>query len=332
MILLIENIWEEQLMKKNFSVVLATVMTIYLVTGCVQKVNTILKATKKIKIGVCLSKFSDKFWTYSLNEIKNYSKPLDNVEVLYADAKWDSSLQLSQVENFISQRVDVLLVAPVDSNDSKKITDKANAAKIPIITLNDPFATQDDAACFIGSDANQQGTLEMEYLAKKMNYKGNVAIMLGKIDGELKRLRTEAYHEVIAKYPDMNIVVEQTADWDRTRGMALMQTWLESGKKIDAVACNSDEMAIGASKAIEAAGKLGKIYVGGIDATPDGLDYLKSGKLDVTVFQDGAGQARCAIDTAIKLSRSEHVEKTILFQNELVTPENADKYIARWKN
>lgn len=319
-------------MKKIFSMALATVMTIYLFTGCIQKVNTISKATKKIKIGVCITKFSDKFWTYSLNEMKNYSKSLDNIEVLYADAKWDSNVQLSQVENFISQGVDVLLIAPVDSNNSKKITDKANAAKVPIITLNDPFATQDDAVCFIGSDASQQGTLEMEYLAKKMNYRGNVAIMLGKMDGELKRLRTEACREVIAKYPDMNIVAEQTADWDRVRGMALMQTWLESGKKIDAVACNSDEMAIGASKAIEAAGKLGEIYVGGIDATPDGLDYLKSGKLDVTVFQDGAGQAKCAIDTAIKLARGEHVEKTILFQSELVTPENVDKYITRWKN
>lgn len=319
-------------MKKFFSIALATVMTMYLFTGCAQKVNTISKATKKIKIGVCLTKFSDKFWTYSLNEMKNDSKSIDNVEVLYADAKGDSNVQLSQVENFISQRVDVLAVAPVDSNRSKQITDKANAAKIPIITLNDPLANQDDAACFIGSDAKQQGTLEMEYLAKKMNYKGNVAIMLGKMDGELKRLRTEGYHEVIAKYPDMNIVAEKTADWDRVRGMALMQTWLESGKKIDAVVCNNDEMAIGASKSIEAAGKLGKIYVGGIDATPDALDYLKSGKLDVTVFQDGAGQARSAIDTAIKLARGEHVEKTILFQNELVTPENSDKYFAKWED
>lgn len=319
-------------MKKIFSIALATVMIMYSFAVCTQKLNIISKATKKIKIGVCLGKFSDKFWTYSLNEMRNYSKSLDNVEVLYADAKWDSTVQLSQIENFISQKVDVLVVAPGDSNDSKQITDKANAAKIPIISLNDPFATQDDAACFIGADLNQQGTLEMEYLAKKMNYKGNVAIMLGKMDAELKRLRTEAYHEVIAKYPDMEIVVEQAADWDRIRGMALMQTWLESGKKIDVVVCNNDEMAIGASKAIEAVGKLGKIYVGGIDATPDALDYLKSGKLDVTVFQDGAGQARCAIDTAIKLARSEQVEKTIFFQNELVTPENSDKYIAKWRN
>ena len=109
---------------------------------------------------------------------------------------------------------------------------------------------------------------------------------------EAQRLRTEAFHEVIAKYPDMKIVAEQTAEWNRAKGMALMESWLESDKDIDVVACENDEMAIGALMAIEEAGKLGKITVGGIDATPDALDYLKSGKLAVTVFQNGTGQGQ----------------------------------------
>lgn len=321
-----------QRMKKILSMVLITLMIMYLFTGCAQTANYSTKTNAKIKIGVCMADFNDKFWTYMLDEMKNYSKSLNDVELIYFDAKQDSNVQLSQVENLIAQRVDVIILHPVDTDAIKSIYDKADAAKVPIINFNEPSVNQNDSTSYIGSDSKQLGTLEMEYLAKKMNFKGNVAIILGKMGAETQRLRTEAYHEVIAKYPDIKIVAEQTADWNRARSRALMETLLESGKQIDAVVCNSDEMAIGALNAIESAGKLGKIAVGGIDATPDALDYLKNGELAVTVFQDEPGLAKSAIETAVKIAKGEKVEKTILLQNELVTPENADEYIAKWKN
>jgi len=319
-------------MKKILSMVLITVMIMYLFNGCAQETKKTLKVNQKIKIGVCMADFNDKFWSYMLDEMKNYSKSLNNVELVCVDAKKDSNVQLSQVEDLISQKVDIIVLNPVDTDAMKSITDKANAAKVPIINFNEPSVNQNDSTCYIGSDQEQLGTLEMEYLAKKINFKGNVAIIMGKMGTESQRLRTEAYHEVIAKYPDIKIVAEQAADYDRARSMALMENLLESDQEIDAVACNSDEMAIGAAMAIESAGKLGKIAVGGIDATPDALDYLKSGKLAVTVFQDELGLAQCAIETAIKLANGENVDKTILLQSELVTPENMDQYIAKWKN
>lgn len=310
---------------------LITVLTVSLLTGCVQKTNDTSKATKKIKIGVCIFDFNDKFLSYMLDEMKSYSNSLNDVEVVYVDSKHDSNTQLSQVENFISEGVDAIVVNPVDTDSTKPITDKAKAAKVPIISVNTPFANQNDAACYVGSDPKQSGTLEMEYLAKKMNFKGNVAIMMGTMGQESQRLRTQAFHDVIFKYPDMKIVAEQTAEWNIDKGMALMENWLQSGKKIDVVACNNDAMAIGALKAIEAAGKLGKITVGGIDATPEALDYLKSGKLAVTVFPNATAQGQCAIETAVKVARGEKVEKIVNFSNELVAPEDADKYIAKWK-
>jgi len=155
---------------------------------------------------------------------------------------------------------------------------------------------------------------------------------MGAIGQDGQRLRTEAIHEVIAKYPDMKIVAEQTAGWNRAKGMALMESWLESGKNINVVACENDEMAIGALMAIEETGKLGEITVGGIDATPEALNYLKNGKLAVTVSQNLSGQSKEVIDIAVKVARGEKVEKTINFQNELVTPENADKYMVEWED
>lgn len=318
-------------MKKFLSMALITVIIICLFTGCTQKTNT-SRFTRKIKIGVCLANFNNKYGSYLLDKMKNYSKSLNDAEVVFVDAKLNSNTQLSQVENFISQRVDAIVVNPVYIDATKPITDKAKAANIPIISFMIPFENQNDAACFIAPDSKQAGILEMEYLAKKVNFEGNVAIIMGPMEDYAQKLRTEAYHEVIAKYPHMKIVAEQIADWDRSRGMALMESWLEAGKEIDLVASNNDEMAIGALKAIEAAGKLGEIIVGGMDATPDALEYLKSGKLSGTLFQDATKLGQCSIDTAIKLAKGENVEKTILLPNELVTQEDAGKYIARWEN
>ena len=317
-------------MRKFVSMMLITVLTMSLFTGCLQKIKDTSRLKKKIKIGVCISDFNDKFLWYMLDAMKEYSKALNDVEVVYVDSKHDSNIQLSQVEDFISQRVDVIVVNTVYTNESKLVTEKANAANIPIISVLDRFENQKDAACYISSDFKQSGILEMEYLAKKMNFKGNVAIMMGQMDLEAQKLRIEAFREVIAKYPDMKIVAEQAADWNRSKGMALMQTWLESGKDIDVVASSNDEMAIGAVKAIEAEGKLGKIIVGGIDATPEALEYLKSGKLASTVFHDAVKIGESSIETAVKIAKGENVDKTIIFQNELVTPENVDKYIAKW--
>jgi inositol transport system substrate-binding protein len=319
-------------MKKILSMMLVTVMVMYLLTGCIAITNYNAKSNGKIKIGICITDSSDKFKSYMLKEMKNYAQSLSNVEIEYADAKMDSNTQLAQVENFISEGVDVLVVNPVDRDATNPIGDKAKTAGIPILSFNNNFENQNDIVCSVDSDLKQSGVLEMEYLAKKVNYKGNVAIIMGTMGQDGQRLRTEAFHEVIDKYPDMKIVAEQPAEWNRSKGKALMERWFDSGKDINVVACENDEMAIGALTAIEEAGKLGEITVGGIDATPDALDYLKSGKLAVTVFPNGSGQSQAVLDTAVKVAKGEKVEKAINFENELVTPEYADTYIAKWKN
>ena len=155
---------------------------------------------------------------------------------------------------------------------------------------------------FVGSDDSQAGTLEMEELARLMNHRGNVAIMVGELASNGAQLRTKAVEDVVAKYPGMKIVEKQVGNFQRERGLDLMNNWLTAGTKIDAVAANNDEMAIGAIMAIQQAGiPPGKILVGGVDATPDALAEMAKGTLAVTVFQDARGQARGAVDAAVKL-------------------------------
>jgi inositol transport system substrate-binding protein len=113
----------------------------------------------------------------------------------------------------------------------------------------------------------------------------------------------------------------------------VVENWLQSDlrDKIDAVVAQNDEMAIGALKAIEDAGLLDKIVVAGIDATPEAIEYLKKGKLEITVFQDAKGQGKKAIEVAVKAANGEDVEKEYMIPYQLVNPEEADKYLELYK-
>jgi inositol transport system substrate-binding protein len=163
-----------------------------------------------------------------------------------------------------------------------------------------------------------------------MNHRGNVAIMVGELASNGAQLRTKAVEDVVAKYPGMKIVEKQVANFQRGRGLDLMNNWLTAGTQIDAVAANNDEMAIGAIMAIQQVGMgPGKILVGGVDATPDALAEVEKGTLAVTVFQDARAQGRGAVDAALKLSRGEPIESFVWIPFELVTRENYKEFLTR---
>lgn len=146
---------------------------------------------------------------------------------------------------------------------------------------------------FVGSDERESGTLQMEELARLAGYQGNVAVMIGNLTDAGALQRTKDVEQVVSKYPKMKVVQKQSANYSRSEGMDLMMNWLTNGEAIDIVAANNDEMAIGAIMALQQAGKAGKkVLIGGIDATPDGLKALASGKMQVTVFQTRSGRAK----------------------------------------
>lgn len=116
----------------------------------------------------------------------------------------------------------------------------------------------------------------MEEVEKLLNGKGNIAIMDGQMGHEAQIKRTEGNKQIISKHPDMKVVLENTAEWNREKGLNLMVNWLQSGKKIDAVVANNDEMAIGAIMALKEKGKLKDVLVAGVDATPAALKLVKA--------------------------------------------------------
>ncbi len=142
------------------------------------------------------------------------------------------------------------------------------------------------------------------------------------------RKRTDGVKDILAKYPEIKVVEEQSADWQREAGMTLMNNWLTAGEKIDAVAANNDEMGIGAAMALRQAGQ-GATMVAGIDVTPDAMTALKKGLLMVSVFRDPVAIATTSLDAAVSLVHHEGVKGEVWVPATLLTPKNVDQFVAK---
>ncbi|WNN42921.1 MULTISPECIES: sugar ABC transporter substrate-binding protein [Winslowiella] len=282
---------------------------------------------KDIQVGVSMALFDDNFLTIVRTAMQKEMQK-DGVKGQVEDAKGDVAQQLQQVQNFIGQGVDAIIVNPVDTNAVKPIMDQATKAGIPLVFVNRrPQAELTSKMAYVGSDSELAGRLQMEALAKAMNGKGNVAILLGDLANEATRDRTKGVEAVAAKYPDIKIVQKQTAKFMRNDAVDVVSNWMTAGDEINAIASNNDEMAIGA---LQALGKnSSNVLIAGVDGTPDALQMIKNGKMIATVFQDAKGQGEGAVQTAIKLVKGEKVETNVMIPYQLITKDNYAEFSSR---
>jgi len=284
------------------------------------------------KIGVSMDKFDDNFLTVLRNGMADYAKSLNGVSLQIEDAKDDVNKQLSQIQNFIANKVDAIIVNPVDTSATEAMTKLAADAGVPLVYVNREPVDVDKLgakAAFVASNEAESGTLESKEICRILGGKGDILVIEGQLSNQAAVQRTKDIHEVIATdaCKGMKIVAEQTANWDRTQAQNLMTNWLSKGLKFDAVVSNNDEMAIGALQAMKAAGIDTKAaIVGGVDATQDALASMKAGDLKVTVFQDAAGQGKGAVDTALAIAAGKTVQKKVYIPFQLVTPVNMDQF------
>lgn len=288
-------------------------------------------ALADIRIGVSIAQVDDVFLAQMRDYMAAHAKALPGVTLQFEDAQGDVVRQLNQVQNFTAQGMDAIIVNPVDTAATQKMTADAQQAKTPLVYVNRrPDAQQLPAGVgYVGSDEVKAGEIQMRYLAEKMGGKGNLAIMLGLLSNNATHNRTLGVKTVLKEYPDIKIVEEQTAEWQRNKAIDLMNNWIVSGRKIDAVAANADEMAIGAAMAISQAGmQPGKdILVAGSDGGPAGLDAVKKGQLLVTVYQDNKGQAVGSIDLAVKMVKKEPYTAELTIPYQQITQENYQAFL-----
>lgn len=286
------------------------------------------------KIGVSMSQFDDNFLTVLRNGMQDYAAKRGDVQLQFEDAQKDVGRQLNQMQNFIAAKVDAIIVNPVDTDATSKMTKLATQAGIPLVYVNRvpaDWKTLPPKVSFVGSDEVDSGTLEMKEVCRLMNGKGNIVVMIGDLANQAARQRTQDVEDVIAKPPcdGIKMLDKRVGNWSRTEGADLISNWISAGLKFDAVVSNNDEMAIGAIQALKSAKMLDKVIVAGVDATQDALVAMKAGQLKVTVFQNAAAQGQGSVDAALKLAKGEKVPSMVWVPFELVTPANINEYLKK---
>lgn len=293
--------------------------------GELTKIGDVVKPKdgKSYKIGVSFADL-DQFLQTVKDGMDARAKEA-GVELNVVSAQQKADVQLNQVQNFISAKMDAIVVIPVDTDATGPITAAATGAKIPLVYVNRLPKDLPEGVPYIGSDSLKAGTLEMEALAKLVNNQGNVAILQGPPENEASIMRTKGCKDVAEK-AGMKVTREATAQWARDKALAVVENWIQTGEKIDVICANNDDMALGAIQALKNAGKLKDTKVGGVDATPDALNAMAAGELSVTVFQDAKGQGAGGIDAAVQLANGGTVSKVIDIPFIPVTPENLSQF------
>lgn len=311
-------------MRKSRMLLLLTIFVIsaaLILSGCKANTpNTASTNTKEGKtIGLVISTLNNPFFVTLKNGAEEKAKEL-GYKIIVEDSQNDSSKELSNVEDLIQQKVDVLLINPVDSDAVVTAIKEANSKNIPVITI-DRSANGGDVVCHIASDNVKGGEMAAEFIAKALKGKGNVVELEGIPGASAARDRGKGFDEAIAKYPDIKIVAKQAADFDRSKGLSVMENILQAQPKIDAIFAQNDEMALGAIKAIDAANRQGIIVVG-FDGTEDALKAIKEGKMAATIAQQPALMGSLGVEMADKYLKGEKIPNFIPAELKLITKEN----------
>ena len=294
---------------------------------------------KTYKVGVSIYQFTDNFMTLYRNEIENYFNSLETDSVKYeitmADGKNDMAEQTNQVQNFITQGMDVIILNLVQTSSADAVIDMVVDAGIPLVLINrEPLAydadgnTIDEAyegildnptVCYVGADARQSGTFQGQMvlaLDNKGDLNGDGKVSYIMIEGDPENIDAQYRTQFSIKaLTDAGVEVEelfdQVGNWDQTKGQELCASALtQFGDKVEVVFCNNDAMALGAATAITAAGRtVGEdIYLYGVDALEEAVQLIKEGEMSGTVLNDAMGQSHAAVDVAIQLLNGEEIQ------------------------
>lgn len=304
---------------------LATMLALAVLCGCGRTPKTDKREQPPV-IGVSLLNMANEF-IVTINDAMTERAQELGVRLLVNDAQRSPERQIQQIENFIAQRVDAIILNPCEMEASSPAVRKAVAAGIPVVNVNSETAAAPTA--FVGSRDEESAELAMEHIAQKLGGSGGVLMMEGYMGQAAQLKRSAGARAVLAKYPGLKLLAAQSAEWDRAKAVTLMENWLQSyGPSCRAVFAQNDEMAMGALLALERAGRKDDIMVVGVDAIRDALQAVRDGRLDATVFQDGRAQGRGAIEAALSLIRQEDVTKETFIPFLLVTRDNADAFIS----
>lgn len=326
---------------KTFKTLVASALALTLLAGCGGGASTAGGSTssgsgdaKTYNVGVAIYQFDDNFMTLYRNELESYMKSLETDNVKYnitiVDGKNDMAEQTNQIENFITQGMDVIILNLVQTSSADSVIDRVVDAGIPLVLINrEPLGDNgdesykgildNDKVCYIGADARQSGTFQGEIvaeLADKGDINGDGKISYVMIEGDPENVDAQYRTEYSIKaLTDAGLTVEclddQVGNWAQAKGQEIAANALtQYGDAVEVIFCNNDAMALGAAAAITAAGrKVGEnIYLLGVDALDECVEMVNNGEMTGTVLNDHVGQSHTAVDVAVKALNGEKID------------------------
>jgi ribose transport system substrate-binding protein len=263
-------------------------------------------------------------WRVAMNaEVAARAKDFPDLEIAFADAQQDNAKQVADVENFLRQKIDLLMISPNEAKPLTPIVRRAFEQGIPVIVL-DRAIEGDTYTVFIGADNREIGKAAGKYIVELLHGKGDIVEIKGLPGSPPARDRSDGFREAIAGSPDIKIVHDPVANWLREEAMSQMESALAAHEHIDLVYAHNDPMAMGAYLAAKAKGREGEMKFVGIDGLP-GLDggrqMVADGKLVATFVYPTGG--REAVDAAVRIFAGEKVPHKIVLPTLMITKENA---------
>lgn len=268
------------------------------------------------KIGLSVSTLNNPFFV-SLRDGAEAAAEEAGYEIVTADAQNDPAKQVNDIEDLLQQNIDVLLVNPADSSAVVSAVESANNNDVPVITV-DRSAEGGEVVSHIASDNVAGGEMAGKFIAEQLGDEGNVVELEGIPGASATRERGEGFHNIVDEKDSIEVVAKQSANFDRSEGLTVMENILQSSSDMDAVFAHNDEMALGAVQALESQQMLEDVIVVGFDATDDARNAVSEGRMDATIAQQPELIGEKAISTAGKVVQGESVEKSIPVELKLV--------------
>ncbi|MFQ5752457.1 MAG: D-ribose ABC transporter substrate-binding protein [bacterium] len=313
-----------------FLIVLMIVSSL-IVLGCGKKGEEEQAAKGKGKIAVVISTLNNPWFVVLGETAATRAKEL-GYEANIFDSQNDTAKETEHFENVIAAGYQAILFNPTDADGSIANVRKAKEAGIPVFCMDREINSTDAAVSQILSD-NYSGCVALgQYFVKMLNKRGTYVELLGLVGDNNTWNRSKGFHSVVDNFPNIKMVAQQSADFDRNKAMEVMESILQAHPNIDAVFCGNDAMAMGAYQALAAAGKADKVMVFGFDGAADVINLIREKKIIATGMQFPKVMARTAAEQADKYIQGErNFPQKLPVAVELVTQENIEKYVAYGK-
>ncbi len=281
----------------------------------------------EVKLGAVAKAFENEYWRTLKEGYEAFAAKMQAVgqnvivDVRSAQGEGDEQGQLSIVKDMVNKQYTALLLSPISDSNLTPGVEDAIKAGIPVINVNDGLI--EIAPNFVGPRAVENGERAAAWIAEKINFEGKVAVVIGMPKAFAARQRTLGFVNWMAENaPNVEVVEQQNADWDRSKAKDLATTWIRKHPDLKAIFCNNDTMALGVVEAVSAANA--DILVVGVDGIGEAYDSIREGGMDATVDSFPFYKSQIAAEASLRLLAGQELPRVIWTPQALIDSTNVD--------